>query len=129
MKTMIVLLISAIAFAYNPNPQKITLGKSTVVGVNRNSLQPHIVSLELDVRSKVSQLPRVVSVTGQSGLCKHKQTLISYAGYDRAAKKYIRTYEIQIEVNPNRRGAACTFVITSEKGMRAQDGARVTVML
>lgn len=129
MKKMIfMLLVSASAFAFNTQYEKIAFGSITVVNSKKNNVRQEVVSLKLDMKSKTPEYPVVANYTPWAKACEHKQTLLSYAGYDIKTKTYVRTYEIQIVVNSNRHGKTCTFLIKPEKKSLIQESARVSIL-
>ena len=114
------------ASAYSTNPVKIKVNEFTMVTV-RNTGSAPVVSLSLDVKTKSSELPVVLELN-QNRDCVHKQTLISFSGYDRANQLYVRTYEIQIQNKSNKFRATCEFLVVTDKNTPNQQRASVRIV-
>jgi hypothetical protein len=91
------------ATAYSPTYTKIAFGVHTQVETNTKALSnAKVVSLQIDLNNSTGSAPVVQISDRDQKNCSHKQTLISFSGYDMVAKKYKRTYEIQIEREPSK---------------------------
>lgn len=118
----LMILLSSVAFGYNPNAQKIEMGVGRVVGARNLKL----VSLSLSVKTRSSEFPTVVNRRKDGG-CSHKQTLLTYSGYEMATRLHVRTYEIQISNNTDLE-KECQFNIFTEKNMTLAQSAGVIIL-
>ena len=119
-------LLATQAVAYNRVYTKIQFGVHTQVETNTKELShAKVISLQVDMNSTTGAAPVVQISDRDQRNCSHKQTLLSFSGYDMVSKKYKRTYEIQIERDPTK---GCYVVVyaspTSQDKSRA---ARVTI--
>jgi hypothetical protein len=129
MKLFMAALISILysqAWAYNTHPVPVEFGKynqlttfGTVLDGKKN------ISLEVKIQDKEGQTPIVEIHARSHGSCSHKQTLISFSGYDNTTRTYTRIYEIQIERNPEEN---CAVVIYANKSQTLEQGARVSIL-
>lgn len=126
MKKMIValaLMSSSVAFAYNTTYSKLVPGKQILVDSAYNSNKDgSFVSLTLDTLSQDGKAePKVTVVKQWSGFeCEHRQTLISFAGYNSSTQTFKRTWEIQIDWRPGADLSAC-IVKVEFPGMKASE--------
>ncbi len=125
---LIIVMASLNVWAFNTEYEKIAFGQATVIKAKKDNLNPEVLSLLVDVRSRNPEYPTVLNYTQPAHLCTYRQTLLAFAGYDIKTKEHIRTYEVQINVSANRRGGACSFVIRPQKNSSVKDSARVTVL-
>ncbi len=125
-----ILAMAANALAYNSNTTPIQVGRPNLVNVARfeSSLTPGLVSVSMNVKTKSTQRPTVESMN-DTKKCEFKQTLISYAGFDRATALHIRVYEFQFVSKLNSTRDSCEFVITTDKGMSSEKTTRVILHL
>ena len=119
-------LIATQSFAYNRVYTKIQFGNHTQVETNTKALShAKIISLQVDLNSTTGAAPVVQVADRDQRYCSHKQTLISFSGYDMVSKKYKRTYEIQIERDSTR---SCYVVVyASPTAHDKSSAARVTI--
>lgn len=115
-------LLSTSTLAYNTEYSKLVPGKQILVdSAYNNHKNGHIVSLTLDTESTQDVEPTVKVVKQWSGFeCTHKQTLISFAGFNQKTKAYKRTWEIQIDWIPGADLSAC-IVRVEFPGMKAAE--------
>lgn len=88
------MLLSFNVFAYNTEYNKLVPGDLVLVDVANKE----VISLTLDTSNSDSKAtPKVELVNEWSGFeCDYKQTLLLFAGYNRAENKHVRTWEIQL---------------------------------
>lgn len=119
---LLMVILSSVAFGYSTDAQKIEMARTQVVNA------PNIkqVSLSLSVKTRNSEFPVIVNQS-QNKACSHKQTLLTYSGYEVATRLHVRTYEIQISNNTSAK-TACQFSVVTEKNMTLEQAARVVVL-
>lgn len=129
MKALILVttLIAAQAFGYNSEYTTVKFGEHTQVEVaTRSSYRSNVVSLLVELYSKTGN-PPVVNISNQDQKnCSHKQTLISFSGFDSKTKLYKRVYEVQIDRNPSK---LCYLAIYATNNTQDKSGAaRVSIL-
>lgn len=124
--TLAQVLITTQAIAYNRVYTKIQFGVHSQVETSTKALSnAKLISLQIDLNSTTGAAPVVQISDHDQRYCTHKQTLISFSGYDMVSKKYKRTYEIQIEREPSKR---CYVVVyASPTAQDKSHAARVTI--
>lgn len=125
MKKMILAmaLISTSTFAYNTTYSQLVPGKQILVDSAYNSNKAgSFVSLTLDTVSTDGKAEPTIKVLKQwSGFeCEHRQTLISFAGYNAKTQTFKRTWEIQVNWRPGADLSAC-IVRVEFPGMKASE--------
>lgn len=115
-------LLSTSSFAYNTTYSKLVPGKQILVDSAYNLHKSgHIISLSLDTESKLDVEPKVKLIKQWSGFeCEHRQTLISFAGYNSSTQTFKRTWEIQIDWIPGADFSGC-IVKVEFPGMAASE--------
>ena len=117
MKKMMFLLslISLNAFAYNTEYSPLVPGKQILVDVANKE----VISLTLDTKNADGALQPKVEVINEWGNfeCDHKQTLVTYSGFDTSTRLFKKTWEIQINWIPGADLSGC-IVNVSFPGMK-----------
>ncbi len=125
MSSLIILLCSQ-SWADNSNSIPVEFGKYTQLTTFGTDLDSKkVISLEVKIASQEGQAPIVEIHPRSGGSCFHKQTRLSFSGYDYSGRTYVRTYEIQISRDLEKN---CSVVIYSNKSQTLEQAARVSIL-
>ncbi len=112
MKTLILLFslfIASISFAYNTKYHRVHPGQKIFIDTAN---QKFISVLYISQSADKDAAPEVQFVNQWSGFeCKHKQTLIQFAGFEPSTNKYFRDWEVQFDFSPGADLSGCIYLI------------------
>ncbi len=124
--TIAATFLVAQAFAYNQHKIPVLFGMVNLVDTSKSQVKDaKVVSFEVELNTQSGKYP-LVQIDNGSKNCSHKQTLITYSGYDLATRTYKRVYEVQVERDPSKSCFIRIFASTSKKDQ--DNAARIALM-